>query len=171
LEGGQTVPIQNPYVYGNAWFVDQISYVDNANQEIDALGHINLRHQAVADAKFKAQLGEAAAQDTLSLVTLKSYEPNELKYECQTGKGGVVVFSEIYYPGWTATVDGQEAELGRVNYILRALNVKPGKHEIVLTFKPKSVKATETVAYMSYVLLLGVLLGAVFIEYRRRKKE
>jgi uncharacterized membrane protein YfhO len=82
-----------------------------------------------------------------------------------------VVFSEIYDPGWTATVDGQEGELGRVNSSLRALNVKPGKHEIVLTFKPKSVKVTETVAYISYALLLGVLLGAVFIEYRRRKKE
>ena len=171
LQGGQTVPLQNTFALGNAWLVDKVRYVNNANEEIDGVGQIDLRHEAVADAKFKAQLGEAAAQDTLSLVTLKSYEPNELKYECQTGKGGVVVFSEIYYPGWTATVDGQEAELGRVNYILRALNVKPGKHEIVLTFKPKSVKATETVAYMSYALLLGVLLGAVFIEYRRRKKE
>jgi len=125
----------------------------------------------VADAKFKAQLGEAATQDTLSIVTLKAYEPNELTYECQTGKGGVVVFSEIYYPGWTATVDGDPVEVGRVNYILRALRIEPGKHEIVLTFKPKSVKATETVAYMSFALLIGVLFGAALIEYRRRKKE
>jgi len=171
LQGGQTVPLQNPFCYGNAWLVDKIRYVDNANEEIGAVGKIDLRHEAVADAKFKAQLGEAATQDTLSIVTLKAYEPNELTYECQTGKGGVVVFSEIYYPGWTATVDGDPVEVGRVNYILRALRIEPGKHEIVLTFKPKSVKATETVAYMSFALLIGVLFGAALIEYRRRKKE
>ncbi len=171
LQGGQTVPLKNTFALGNAWLVDKVRYVSNANEEIDGVGQIDLRHEAVADAKFKEQLGQAVAQDTLSVVTLKAYEPNELKYECQSGKGGVVVFSEIYYPGWTATVDGQEAELGRVNYILRALNVKPGKHEIVLTFKPKSVKATETVAYISYALLVGVLLGAVLIERRRRKDK
>ena len=171
LQGGQTVPLQNTFALGNAWLVDKIRYVNNANEEIDGVGRIDLRHEAVADVKFKEQLGETVVQDTLSIVTLKAYEPNELKYECQSGKGGVVVFSEIYYPGWTATVDGEPAELGRVDYILRALNVKPGKHEVVLTFKPKSVKATETVAYMSYALLVGVLFGAALIEYRRRKDK
>ena len=169
LEGGQTVPIQNPYVYGNAWFVDQLSYVDNANQEIDALGHINLRHQAVADAKFKAQLGEAVEQDTASVVTITAYEPNRLTYDVNSGKGGVLVFSEIYYPGWTATIDGEPAELGRVDYVLRAMNVKPGRHEVVLSFFPKSVNTTETVAYVAYVALLLILLGAGYMEYRRRK--
>jgi len=171
LEGGQTVPIQNPYVYGNAWFVDQLTYVDNANQEIDALGRINLRHQAVADAKFKAQLGEAVEQDTASVVTITAYEPNRLTYNVNSGKGGVLVFSEIYYPGWTATVDGEPVELGRVDYVLRAMQIKPGRHEVVLSFFPKSVNTTETIAYISYVILLLVVLGAVGMEYRRRKKE
>lgn len=170
LQGGQTVPLQNPYTYGNAWFVDKLQYASNANEEIDAVGQLNLRHEAVADAKFKAQLGDAVEQDSVSIVTIKTYEPNELTYEVNSGKGGVVVFSEIYYPGWTATVDGQPAELGRVNYILRALNVKPGKHDVVLTFKPKSVNTTETIAYVSYVILILVVLGAAFMEYRRRKK-
>ena len=171
LQGGQTVPMQNPFCYGNAWLVDKIRYVDNANEEIDAVGKIDLRHEAVADAKFKTQLGEATTQDTLSIVTIKGYEPNELTYECQTGKGGVVVFSEIYYPGWTATVDGQPAEVGRVNYILRALNVKPGKHEIVLTFKPQTVKTTETIAYTSYLILLLAVAGGIFMTVRSRKRE
>ena len=169
LEGGQTVPIQNPYVYGNAWFVDQLSFVDNANQEIDALGHINLRHQAVADAKFKAQLGEAVEQDTASVVTITAYEPNRLTYNVNSGKGGVLVFSEIYYPGWTATVDGEPAELGRVDYVLRAMNVKPGRHEVVLSFFPESVNTTETIAYISYLILFLVVIGAIFMEYRRRR--
>ena len=171
LQGGQTVPLQNPYTYGNAWFVDKILYAANANEEIDVIGKLNLRHEAVADAKFKTQLGEAVEQDSVSIVTIKAYEPNELIYEVNSGKGGVVVFSEVYYPGWTATVDGQPAELGRVNYILRALNVKPGKHDVVLTFKPKSVNTTETIAYVSYIILILVVLGAAFIEYRRRQKK
>ena len=170
LQGGQTVPLQNPYTYGNAWFVDKIQYAANANEEIDVIGKLNLRHEAVADAKFKTQLGEAVEQDSVSIVTIKTYEPNELSYEVNSGKGGVVVFSEIYYPGWTATVDGQPAELGRVNYILRALNVKPGKHDVVLTFKPKSVNTTETIAYVSYVILILVVLGAAYMEWKRRKK-
>ena len=168
LEGGQTVPIQNPYVYGNAWFVDQLNYVDNANQEMDALGCLDLRHQAVADAKFKAQLGEAVEQDTASVVTITGYEPNRLTYDVNSGKGGVLVFSEIYYPGWTATVDGEPAELGRVDYVLRAMNVKPGRHEVVLSFFPKSVNTTETIAYISYLILFLVIIGAFFMEYRRR---
>ena len=171
LQGGQTVPLQNPYTYGNAWFVDKLQYATNANEEIAAVGQMNLRHEAVADAKFKTQLGEAVEQDSVSIVTIKAYEPNELTYEVNSGKGGVVVFSEIYYPGWTATVDGQPAELGRVNYILRALNVKPGKHDVVLTFKPKSVKTTETIAYVSYVILILVVLGAAFMEWKRRKEK
>ena len=170
IQGGQTVPLQNPYAFGNAWFVDKVSYAKNANEEILAVGRINLRHEAVADEKFKAQLGDGVAQDTLSMVTIKSYEPNQLTYDVNSGKGGVVVFSEIYYPGWTATIDGEPAELGRVDYILRALNVKPGKHEVVLSFFPKSVDTTETIAYLAYGILILVLAGAAFMAYRRRQK-
>ena len=171
LQGGQTVPLQNPYTYGNAWFVDKLQYAKNANEELMSVGRVDLRHEAVADEKFKAQLGEAVVQDTASIVTITAYEPNQLKYDVNSGKGGVIVFSEIYYPGWTATVDGEPAELGRVNYILRALNVKPGKHEVVLSFFPKSVDTTETIAYTAYGILILVILGALFMEYRRRKKS
>ena len=171
LQGGQTVPIQNPYAYGNAWFVDKLNYVNNANDEIAAVGKIDLRHQAVADAKFKEQLGEAAVQDTASVVTITSYEPNRLTYDVNSGKGGVLVFSEIYYPGWEAKVDGQPVELGRVDYILRALNVQPGKHQVELSFFPKSVNLTETIAYIAYVLLILLVAAGVFLEWKRRKTE
>ena len=169
LQGGQTVPIQNPYVLGNAWMVDQIQYVNNANEEILAVGKLDLRHQAVADAKFKEQLGEAAVQDTASIVTIQSYEPNRLTYEVNSGKGGVLVFSEIYYPGWEATVDGQPAELGRVNYILRALHIASGKHLVELSFFPKSVDTTETIAYTSYIVLILIVLGASVLEVKKRR--
>ncbi len=170
LQNGQTVPLRNPYAYGNAWFVDKIKYADNANGEMDAIAKLDLRHEAVADKKFQKVLGDAVGQDTLSIVTMKDYKPNELTYEVNSGKGGIVVFSEIYYPGWTATVDGKDAELGRVDYILRALNLPAGKHDVVLTFKPRSIKATETVAYASYALLLFVIAGGVYCT-RRKKKQ
>ena len=169
LQGGQTVPIQNPYALGNAWFVDKLTYAKNANEEIMKVGQIDLRHEAVADEKFQTQLGEAVAQDTTSTVTIKGYEPNQLTYEVNSGKGGVLVFSEIYYPGWTATIDGEPAELGRVDYILRALQVKPGKHEVVLSFFPKSVDITETIAYTAYAILLLVLIGTAVMYWRKKK--
>lgn len=171
LQNGQTVPLQNPYVNGNAWYVDKLDYVDNANEEIDKIGKINLKHEAVADKKFEAELGKAVPQGTTSLVTLKSYEPNHLVYEANSDKGGVIVFSEIYYPEWTATVDGTPVELGRANYILRALQVKPGKHEIVLDFHPASIRTTETIAYCSYGVLILLVAVGIFTSARKRKKE
>ena len=171
LQGGQTVPVQNPYAYGNAWFVDKVTYANNANEEIDEVGKLNLRHEAVADAKFKEQLGQSVPQDDTSMVKMIQYKPNNLTYEVKSSKGGVIVFSEIYYPGWTATVDGQPAELGRVNYILRALNVKPGSHKVVLDFHPSSLKKTETVAYIGYVVLLLLLVVGIGVEWKKKKAE
>ena len=168
LQSGKTVPLENPYTYGNAWFVDKMHYVDNANEELDMTGKLPLRHEAVADKKFQAQLGEAVVQDTSSVVRITAYEPNKLTYDVNSGKGGVIVFSEIYYPGWTATVDGVEQELGRVNYVLRALQVKPGHHEVVLSFFPKTINRTETVAYVAYVVLLLIILFLIWNGVRRR---
>ena len=170
LQGGQTVPLQNPYAYGNAWFVDRLEYVDNANQELDAIKRLDLHHEAVADSKFKTALGDAIKQEGTAFVRLDKYEPNELRYTVQSPKGGVIVFSEIYYPGWTATVDGKDVEVGRVNYVLRAINVKPGKHNVVLTFKPASVKNTETAAYAAYLLLALAIIGGVLFEVKRKKE-
>ena len=172
LQSNQTVAIQNPYVYGNAWFVDKITYVKNANEELDGLGKLDLRHEAIADARFRSQLGESKAQDSTSIVKITAYEPNQLTYDLRSVTGGIVVFSEIFYPEWTATVDGKAVELGRVNYVLRALNVDKGHHTVVLTFDPKSVKQTETVAYLSYgVLLLVVLLGVYFKRKEDKKSQ
>ena len=169
LQANQTVAIENPYVYGNAWFVDKVTYVKNANEELDALGKLNLRHEAVADARFQSQLGESKNQDSTSIVKLTAYEPNQLTYDVRSATGGIVVFSEIFYPEWTATVDGKPVEIGRVDYVLRALNVDKGHHKVVLTFDPKSVKQTET-AYLSYGVLLLVVLFAVYFKRKEDKK-
>lgn len=169
LQGGQTVPLKNPYAFGNAWFVDKVTYVNNANEELDMVGKLNLRAEAVADKKFRDVLGSSCEQDHHAQVTMKSYEPNQLTYEVESAKGGVLVFSENYYPEWTATVDGKEVPVGRVNYILRAIQVKPGKHQVVLSFFPKSVDRTETVAYIAFALLVICILLGIGLEIRQRK--
>ena len=166
LQNNQTLPMQNPYAMGNAWMVDKVTYVATANEEIDGVGKVDLRHEAVADKRFEEILGASTAQDSTSAVTLLSYEPNRLKYEVNSEKGGVVVFSEIYYPGWTATVDGKEVELGRVNYILRALRVEGGNHQVELAFFPRSITITETIAYCSYGVLILLLLLAIGMKWR-----
>ena len=171
LQDGKTVPVENPYAYGNAWFVNDVKFVDNANQELDALGKLNLRHEAVADAKYRELLKPVAEAETdsASIVTITAYEPNRLAYDVKSVKGGVVVFSEIFYPGWTVTVDGQKVELGRVDYVLRALTVGPGQHKVELSFFPKSLDVTESVAYASLGLLLLLIILAVFLTYKRGK--
>ena len=168
LQGGATAPLQNPYAQGNGWFVNKLTYVNDANAEYAEVGKIDVRHEAVADKQFEAVLGQAKANDSTATVKLDKYEPNNLQYTVNSKNGGVVVFSEIYYPGWKATVDGQSVELGRVNYILRAVNVKPGKHIVVLDFHPTSISTTETIAYISIVILLLAIAGAGYMEWKKK---
>ena len=170
LQGGATMPLQNIYAQGNGWFVDKINYVADANAEYAGVGKIDVRHEAVADKKFESVLGQAQSNDSTAIVKLVKYEPNNLQYTIDSKKGGVVVFAEIYYPGWTATIDGQPAELGRVNYILRALNVKAGKHTVVLDFHPTSISTTETIAYIAIVILILAIIGAGYMRFKNRKE-
>ena len=169
LQDGKTVPILNPYVYGPAWFIDRVTYVDNANKEIEAVGKIDLGREAVADTRFKDVLKTSAAQDSTSSVKITKYMSDQIEYDVYSKNGGVIVFSEVYYPGWTATVDGQPAQLGRANYLLRALNVAPGQHKVVLTFRPKSVTVTETVAYVAYAILLLAIAVVAYLGYRKKR--
>lgn len=170
LQGGQTMPMQNPYTMGNAWFVDEVQYVNNANEEIDALHHINPAKVAVIDKKFSEQVKQTAAPDSMSSIKLTAYEPNGLKYEVDSKTGGTVVFSEIYYPGWQAYIDGVEAPLGRAHYILRAMNVPAGKHVVEFKFDPKSLHATETVAFIALGVLALVLLLFIFMQVRKLRR-
>ncbi len=159
--------IENPYANGNGWFVRQLNFVKNADAEMAALGKLDTKHVAVADEKFRSTL-EGTALDSGS-VSLQQYAPNDLKYTVESAKGGLVVFSEIYYPGWTVTIDGKPAELGRVNYVLRALKVPAGKHEVQMTFRPASITTTNTIAYVA--LLLVVALFAIAVWRNCRKTE
>ena len=169
LQGGANAPLPNPYAYGNAWFVDKVSYVNNANEELNALGTTDLRHTAVVDKAFSDVLGQSKANDSTAMVRLEKYEPNKLEYSVSSKNGGVVVFSEIYYPGWNATVDGVEVPVGRANYILRAISVKPGSHKVVLDFHPKSVSVTETIAYIATAILMLMFVAIVIVKRKESK--
>lgn len=169
LQGGTTVALQNPYAQGNAWFVNKIVYVGDANAEYAQVAKINLQTEAVADKKFESTLGQAITNDSTATVRLTSYQPNNLRYTVDSKNGGIVVFSEIYYPGWTATVDGTPTPIARVNYILRAITVKPGKHTVVFDFHPSSIRTTEIIAYISLVLLLLAIVGTVYVEFRKSR--
>ncbi|EXZ03037.1 YfhO family protein [Bacteroides fragilis] len=166
---GQTVPIENPYTFGNAWFIDKIQYVNNANEEIDAIGQVDLQQTAIVDSKFKEVLKgvNEGYKDSLSTIRLTSYEPNQLVYETSSPQDGIVVFSEIYYPGWTATIDGKPADIARADYILRAMNVPAGKHTIEMRFDPQSLHITEGIAYGAMALLL---VGVIILIWIYRKK-
>jgi len=169
LQGGQTTPVMNPGAMGNAWFVSEIKYVDNANQELDGIKNINLHHTAVADKKFESVLGKSVPQDSTSSVKITKYLPNELRYDIQSANGGVIVFSEIYYPGWTATVDGKPVEVGRVNYVLRAINVKGGYHKVKLEFRPETVTNTESIAFVALALLFILVVCVIGVQYKKHK--
>lgn len=160
---GGAVALRNTSAQGNAWFVTDLSYVADANAEMAALKTLDLRRQAVADARFQPALGDAVKEAAPGdKVALTSYAPNELHYTVESQKGGVVAFSEIYYPGWSATIDGESAEIGRVNYVLRALRVPAGKHEVVLEFRPASLTATDAIAYTALALLLAGFALLIF---------
>ena len=174
LQNNQTAPLQNLHAMGNAWFASTLKYVEGAREEMKALKSVDLRTCAVADAEFSKELGKAytdSSQDTTRRVTLKSYEPNKLCYDVQSLHGGLVVLSEIYYPGWTATLDGRPIEIGRANYILRAVRVPEGTHRLELVFHPKTISETETLAYVALAILLLSLLAAVVFGVRKAMRS
>lgn len=171
LQGGATAPVFNPHALGNAWFVDEVRYVSNANEEIESLHHVNPGKVAVVDKRFSEQVkAETNAGDTLRSVKLVSYEPNALKYEVNAGQGGTLVFAEIYYPGWRSYVDGELVPHGRADYILRAMNVPAGKHTVEFVFDPVSLHVTETIAFVALGLLALGLVAVVVMEARKRKR-
>lgn len=165
---------QNPGALGNAWLVDTISYVADADSEMAALDSLDTATAAVADAKFRETLGNAIPKSLGDTIYETSYAPNALTYSVNSAKGGIAVFSEIYFPwGWTATVDGKETQIGRVNYTLRALRVPAGRHEIRFSFDPKSVRVTNNISIASvsviYILCAISLLLLALPIIRKRK--
>lgn len=171
VTGDPEAPLMlNPQAMGNAWLVDSMVWVDGARAEMDALDPAltDLRRQAVADRSFATALPGQLSLAPGDTIYMTYYSPNTLKYHVSTAAGGVGVFSEVYFPwGWKATVDGNEVPLARVNYILRALAIPAGSHEIVMTFAPESVRRSSAAAYACVTLIYLLLAAGIFVECRR----
>ena len=200
LQGGETVPVQNPWAMGNAWFVDNVFLVANADEELSLLSSINPRHTAAVDVRFRDQLpdalisaggvaplsspeGDTAPQpsdsDTTeapsgavrgaSAITLTSYEANALTFEAETDRQRLAVFSDIYYPGWQCTIDGEPAPILRADYVLRAVVIPAGKHQITFRFDPQSLHTTEAIANTALIALALLALALIGWGVWRRK--
>lgn len=169
------VPLRNPAAYGNAWFVSQIQYAETPSAEMAALGRINPRRTAVVGSDFKTLFGNiptaSSPADSTSSIVLKQYAPNELHFDVNASAPSLAVFSEIYYPGWKATLDGKPLQIGRVDYVLRAAKIPAGKHQVVMWFRPQSVKVTETIAYIAIAILALTFVGALIVTWRKRNEQ
>jgi len=165
--GQETVQV-NDRALGNAWFIDSLVVVKNANEEIDSLSNFNPAGKAFIHEEFDDYI-KGFDPVKSGEISLKQYTPDKLTYESNAGSDQFAVFSEIWYgpdKGWKAYVDGNEADFIRVNYALRGLMVPSGKHEIVFEFKPTSYYLGENISLMSSGILLLLLILALASEFR-----
>ena len=170
---GRQFAQRNPYNNGNAWFVNEIKWVADADEEINALTGFQSKNTAVIDKKFEATLkGFTFSKDSLSTIILTKYQPNKLVYESNTTGPQLAVFSEVYYDkGWNAYIDGKLVGHVRADYTLRALPIPAGKHNIEFKFEPSIVATGERIAYASSGVLYGALIVALALGFMKKKKE
>lgn len=165
-------PLPNPHALGNAWLVKDVKLVDNADQEITALKDFNPRETAVVNKKFSGDLGNLKSGSGDGQIKLTTYEPNDLKYEATVNSGPqLAVFSEIYYPkGWKCYVDGKEVPIMEADYVLRAVILPDGKHQVEFKFHPNSYFMGNKVSLASSILLLLAMAGYLFINLKSKKE-
>ena len=173
---GKVLVQQNPDALGNAWFVDHIQWVKNADEELAALENFDPRKTAVIDLRFKDIVGDFnIPADSLRNIRLTSYDPKDMVYESNARKEGFAVFSEIYYAkGWKAFIDGKEAPYVRADYVLRAMKIPAGKHRIEFIFKPDSYFIGEKIAWVSSILIYLIVIAGLFFlvkDYTGKKPE
>jgi len=160
--------LRNDSALGNAWLVNSVKKVNSADQELEQTCAIDPSSTAVVDeSRFTLS---ANTYNNSGEITLEEYRPNYLKYRFQNPENTLAVFSEIYYPkGWNATIDGEPADIIRVNYILRALEISGGSHTIEFRFEPQSYQIGNKVMMASSILLILLFAGTIFLEIKKRK--
>ena len=172
-------PFLNSFAYGNAWIANDIQWVDTPNEEIDAIATTDLRRTAIVNKEFERQVGDYQVKDSIMpTIELTEYQPNKLTYSFSGVSTGsttanyLVVFSEIWTEkGWKMTIDGQEQPLLRANYLLRAAMIPAGEHEIVMEYAPKAYKMGNTVSFVSSLIMVLGLIGALVYTFKPKKEE
>lgn len=169
------IPLINNSAFGHAWIANNVVMVNNADEEIEALGNNNLENTAIVDNRFAPELeGKNFEKDSTSSIILNSYAPNKLVYNYNSSLEQLVVFSEIYYSkGWNAYIDGEKVPYLRANYILRALAVPAGQHNIEFKFEPRIWVTGERISFAGSLLLILLLIAGVGFELKKSfaKKE
>ena len=164
-------PVQNPFAFGNAWFVNDIQWVNTPNEEIDALATADLSHTAVLNKEFESQLANYQPSAPTGQITLTDYQPNKLTYQFNASTDQLVVFSEIWTQrGWKMYVDGKEHPLIRANYLLRSAFIPSGNHEIMMEYVPKAYKVGNTVSLVSSLIMILGLVGALILTFKPKEK-
>jgi hypothetical protein len=165
---GKEFPIANPEANGNAWFVSQVKLVHSADEEMKALDKLDSKNVAIINDKDFEIKKTTFVKDSLASITLDSYQPNDLKYTSINSNDGLAVFSEMYYKnGWNAYVDGNKVEHLRANYVLRALPIPAGKHTIEFKFEPEVVKTGSTIALLSSIGMVLLLVAGIYFERKK----
>ncbi len=162
----------NSEANGNAWFVNEVEFVNSADEEIKGLDSLRTKQKGIINVEFKNEIPKLSfAKDSLASIKLTSYQANEMVYESSTTTEQLAVFSEIYYKnGWNAYVDGKLLPHFRANYVLRAMIIPKGKHRIVFKFEPTIIKKGNTITLISYAFLLLIPLGWFFVEKKEKSK-
>lgn len=169
-QDGQSVPILNPNVNGNAWFVDSVKFVNSADEEMKALTVFDSKKVAIVNESWKKTIKLNAVQtDSLATITVDIYKPNYIKYTSNNTKDGIAIFSEVYYPkGWNVYIDGKTTEHFAADFVLRALQIPAGKHTIEFKFEPEVVKTGSTIALLSTLGMILLLAGGIYFENKKK---
>lgn len=164
---------KNPGALGAAWFVDSYRMVNNADEEIAAIGNFNPAKELIVDKKFKDQIKEPSfVNDPSASIALVQYDPNHLVYKTNSKTEQLAVFSEIYYAdGWKVTMDGKDVPHFRANYILRAMDVPAGNHTIDFKFAPQSFEKVENLSVAALAGLAIFILVAIGFGVADNKKK
>jgi hypothetical protein len=165
-------PLENNFANGNAWFVQEYKIAKDANEEMIILGKINTKKELVVDKEFASLLPDKIILDSTAKIILTNYSPNKLTYNYKTENEQIAVFSDIYYDkGWTAYVDGKVSPYFRANYLLRAMTLPAGEHQLEFKFEPKSYTIGNKIELISSIILFMAIGFVLFTEIKKRRKR
>ncbi|MCF8237229.1 MAG: YfhO family protein [Saprospiraceae bacterium] len=167
------VPIDHPF--GNAWFVNTLSTVSDADQELADIALVPLQITAVIQEQNLPEGWKTAYKtDSLTRVRLTSYHPDTLTYQYSNNYEGFLVFSEVYYPpakGWQLYLNGEPFDdFVKVDYLLRGVRVPAGQNqEITMVFHPQSVYTGQKIALAGSILSFLILFAGLWQFFRKEE--